>query len=227
MSSGGRATISHRSASNTAIIPLLCLKKRPWNGLDANNAKARHPARKPVNSCARRFTTFARANTGRARPNRPWPSDFPRPAAPDSARLLPTRGARRRGSKRSLEAPGAGESRTHHQNVRRPEAKLYKMRAARPRLQRLCRAMPEPPPKSVLPHPVPPRRGRRLARARASAEHLPRQAGPGVIPHPNIYLVPRSLMAISATRFPNARAMVRSPSCGCSSPLAPAIVDGP
>jgi hypothetical protein len=53
------------------------------NVLGRMNEKGNRPARKLVNSFAKKYTTFEKESTELDRPNRPLLSAYPRPAAPE------------------------------------------------------------------------------------------------------------------------------------------------
>jgi hypothetical protein len=57
---------------------VLCPRKKQSKEQDGMPGKAKRPAPKPENSCARKWSTYGKASTARARPNRRSPSDFQR-----------------------------------------------------------------------------------------------------------------------------------------------------
>ena len=84
-------------------------------------------ARRPENSCARRWTTFATASTAPARPSRPSRSACPRQGAPEWRSRLPRRGRlrrRRAAAPQRDNAAGAGAGRLPRGRDRGPLAAL-------------------------------------------------------------------------------------------------------
>jgi len=65
----------------------ICLRKKPWNELVATSARAKRRRRRPASSCARRFTTSARASTAPDRPSRRLRSGCRKPGARESGCL--------------------------------------------------------------------------------------------------------------------------------------------
>src|SRR5262249_44373673 len=107
-----------------------------WNGRSRISARARPPARRRANLCAKRYITYAKASMGQPRRSRRSPSAFPKLAArawilprPKKAALPPRRAKQRsaitaaataaRRKRRRLRAHGAGAQRSRRSPVLR------------------------------------------------------------------------------------------------------------